>query len=315
MTKKGKFIACIDLELAWGYNKELLISGPKFKNRFQGIYGVRKTVDKLLIFLKNHNFPIVWAIVGHLFLDHCSGHSDMPQLFLKKLSKDWYYYDPCTDLRTDPLWYGRDIVEKIRDVETPHEVASHSFSHIDFSIKECTYKVAKAEIEKSISVMNNLGIEPTSFVFPYDQVSYLDILYKNGFKAFRGPIPDAVEVFKRRRPLYQLVKKVTPKIPPVVNVEFTDGLLNIPGCMFFKPLGLQSIQTIYNKALEGINRSVNQGKIFYIYIHGHNLSENRDLLIAFQSTIKYVDELRRRGLVEICTMKTLAEKVAKELVK
>ncbi len=313
MNEKGKFIACIDLELAWGYNKELLTDGPRIKNRLGNMYRVRDTVDKLLTFLKNHNFPIVWAVVGHLFLDRCRGHPQLPKPFLEEPLKDWYYYDPCTDLETDPLWYGRDIVEKICNDEIPHEIASHSFGHIDLSTKECTFEVAKADVEESLRVMRGLGIRPTSFVFPYDNVSYLDILYQKGFKAYRGPIPDVAEGLSKRGPLYRFVKKVVPKTPHVVNVEFTEGLLNIPGCLFFKPLGLQSVKNVYSSTIEGIQKSVHQGKIFQIYTHGHNLAENRNLFKAFQSTLKYVDELRRRGSVEVYTMQTLTHKIFKKL--
>jgi hypothetical protein len=55
-----------------------------------------------------------WAIVGHLFLDHCEKEDGIPHKDMPRFTDGWYSCDPCTGIHKDPLYYGRDIIEKIR---------------------------------------------------------------------------------------------------------------------------------------------------------------------------------------------------------
>ena len=60
-------------------------------------------------------------MVGHLFLDACDGlHHD-----LYEETQSWHSYDPGSDIHSDPLSYGRDLIEAIVGNKVEHEIGYH----------------------------------------------------------------------------------------------------------------------------------------------------------------------------------------------
>ena len=171
------FIISLDTELIWGYVaypslKEVSLMKSDDKK-------VRGCIDILLNLFKKHNIPATWAVVGHLFLDHCECEDGIPHKDMPRFKDDWYSTDPCTDIQKDPLYYGRDIVDKILSNRIEHEIGYHSFSHVVFS--ECSRKVAEAEIKMVNKLAKEFGITLKSFVFPENKVGHIDVLRENGF--------------------------------------------------------------------------------------------------------------------------------------
>ena len=139
---KPIFIISLDTELIWGniaYPSSETVSLMKKDSK-----KVRGCIDILLNLFEKYNIPATWAIVGHLFLDHCECEDGIPHQDMPRFKEEWYSSDPCTDIQKDPLYYGKDIVEKILSNRIEHEVGCHSFSHVIFS--ECSREVAEAEI-------------------------------------------------------------------------------------------------------------------------------------------------------------------------
>lgn len=118
------FIISLDVELLCG-----IINDPESRSKKKHINLLnnddtkgRGCIDVLLNILERHNIPATWAIVGHLFLDHCKKEDGIPHKDMPRFKPDWYSADPCTDLQKDPLYYGRDIVEKILSNRIEHEI-------------------------------------------------------------------------------------------------------------------------------------------------------------------------------------------------
>ncbi|HJH26326.1 MAG TPA: hypothetical protein C5S37_06005 [Methanophagales archaeon] len=176
------FIISLDTELIWGIvhtdvDASLLINDKK---------QCRGAIDTLLNIFEKHNIPATWAVVGHLFLDHCEKEDGIPHRSMPRFKDDWYSCDPCTDIQRDPLFYGKDIIEKILSSSVRHEIGYHSFSHVIFS--ECIREVAEAEIKEGIKLAKEFGVTLKSFVFPQDKIGHLDILKENGFRIYRSRI-------------------------------------------------------------------------------------------------------------------------------
>ena len=108
---KPIFIISLDTELLWGYagyplNEVIsLMKNDDTK--------VRGCIEPLLSLFEKHNIPATWAVVGHLFLDSCKCEGGVPHRNMPRFKEDLYSSDSCTDIPTDPLYYGTDIVEKI----------------------------------------------------------------------------------------------------------------------------------------------------------------------------------------------------------
>src|ERR1700755_703840 len=96
---------------------------------------------------------------------------------------------PGPPLAAEPLWYGRDMVEKILAAEPKHDVGSHSFSHVIFGDAGCTREVAEAEVRKCVELAGAMGLKLESFVFPRNQLGHLDVLREQGFRITRGAAP------------------------------------------------------------------------------------------------------------------------------
>ena len=139
----------------------------------------RKAVLKILELAKKYQIPLTFGVVGHLFLKECQGqHFFVPSP--SWYQGDWYKKDPKTNFGENKIWYAPDLIEKIK--KEGHEIACHSFSHISFC--EATREVAEAEIKQSLKVARDCSITLETFIFPRNEVNYLDLLKKYNFKFF-----------------------------------------------------------------------------------------------------------------------------------
>ena len=87
------FIISLDTELLWGY-----IAQPPTLRRAISLMKnddkkVRGCIEILLNLFEKHNIPATWAIVGHLFLDHCEKEDGIPHKDMPRFKDDWYSSD------------------------------------------------------------------------------------------------------------------------------------------------------------------------------------------------------------------------------
>ena len=258
------FIISLDTELIWGYVAYLPSKAVSLMENDDT--KVRGCIDTLLNLFEKHNIPATWAVVGHLFLDHCecedgTSHKDMP-----RFKEDWYSTDPCTDIQRDPLYYGKDIVEKILSNQIEHEIGYHSFSHVVFS--ECSREVAEAEIKEGIKLAKEFGITFKSFVFPENKVGHVDVLKENGFKIYRGENLGRCDINQSF-----LIRKfnggIDKMIAPPAEPKWMDGIWEIPSSMSF--CDPQIKLSILPRAKLGLYRAIQSKKVFHVFLHPHNL--------------------------------------------
>src|SRR5438046_2770718 len=111
----GIFTISIDLELIWGTMDRAGI------DRFAPACRVEREVviDRLLDLFGKYDVSATWCIVGHLFLDRCSAngrkHPEIVRPRHSWMKSDWFANDPVGTEASDPLFYGRSLVEKIRN--------------------------------------------------------------------------------------------------------------------------------------------------------------------------------------------------------
>lgn len=306
------FIVSIDLELAWGFNYELL-KNSRIALKYVSIIKERsrRNVRTLLGYSERFNIPFTWGIVGHLFLPSCSrvsdslSHPDMPRPELDA-GKDWYANDPCSDLNASPSWYGSDLIEQILKSETKHEIASHSFSHVDFS--RCSREVALSEIRKCKEIMKEYNVEPKTFIFPEDKVGHLDILREEGFKLFRfKPEYPWHNVSLGRAParfltlLDSVQETVSPKVSEPIEAS---GLIGLPWSLLFQSSHQRAraidVVRLITAARRGVDKAVSENRIFHLTMHDY-LEDDR-LIYALSSVLSYVSKLRDRDRLHAETM-------------
>src|SRR5207244_13655857 len=181
-----------DFELAWAWREWGTARAEEVGLR------ERANVPVILELLDRLDIPITWATVGHLFLESCGAkkndlhHGNMPRrLYNGRWRGDWYQHDPATNLATHAAWYAPDLIRSIQVAKTPHEIGSHSFSHIEFSPECSTEDLVTAEILECQRSMGRFGIQPRTLVYPFNIMGhqYLPILARHGFTVVRHRDP------------------------------------------------------------------------------------------------------------------------------
>lgn len=296
--KKPIFMISLDLELGWGLNT---LNDFKFLNLMKN--NIRKTIFILINFFEKYKIPVTWAIVGHLFLDSCKNEKCLTQKNknIYNYNKE-YYHDPYTNINKDPLFYGKDIIERILANTINHDIGYHSFSHPIFT--RISRDMARDEIKEVINIGRNFDIKFKSFVYPKNEIAYVDILKEYGFKIYRGK---TAGLYNKKSNL--LKKKITGGIGKIiadpVEPKLVEGIWEIQGSMLF--YDSQIPRSLIPRAKIGLLRTLKNKKIFHIWLHPWNLLKNRRSINDIEIILKYIFNLKRKNKILVLTMKDLAE--------
>ena len=199
---KGIITFSADFEMAWAFR----YSKTQNHNASKLALQERENLPTLLNLFEKYNIPVTWATVGHLFLDKCSkntegkAHTEMPRpSFFENRnwsykSGDWYDHDPCSDVLKNPEWYASDLIDKIIVSKVPHEIACHTFSHIDCTYLNCSRELMDAELKmcKKLAIEKNISLK--SFVFPGGTFGNYESLIESGFVCYRKPMRNHIDI-------------------------------------------------------------------------------------------------------------------------
>lgn len=192
---KAVLIISCDFELIWAWRFT-----KRIKRNLQEAREIakreRENIPLILELCERFNIPITWAIVGHLFLESCSrenriAHQEMPRpgyfenKYWRFSSGDWFDADPCCNWQEALEWYAPDLIGKILNSKVKHEIACHTFSHIDCRQKVCPKEILKKEILKCKELASKYKVRLESFIFPGNFIGNLAVLKEEGFTAYR----------------------------------------------------------------------------------------------------------------------------------
>lgn len=314
-TLAGIFTISIDFELIWG---TLDRHGP------DGLLQLCETerlhvIDHLLNLFAEFDVSATWCIVGHLLLDRCRAeyglkHPEIVRPTHKWASKDWFLDDPCSSEGADPVFYGRSLVQKIRNCRPPQEIGCHTFSHVILGDNGCSRATAETEVQACLEAAQELGIEMRSFAFPRNRVGHLQVLRENGFTVFRGPELRWYENDRLPRKLKRMLRLLdilTARTPDTVAAELTQsGLWNVPASMLFTPShGIRQrlpVSLRVHRAKKGLDAAVREQRIFHLWFHPTDLAQNREAMLAgLRQVLEYSDRLRKRNQLRVLPMRAL----------
>jgi peptidoglycan/xylan/chitin deacetylase (PgdA/CDA1 family) len=200
--EKGIVVFSADFEMAWAFR----FSKTKQKEAVEKGLAERNNMPILLDLFDKYKIPVTWATVGHLFLEKCyrtgTGlpHPEMPRppFFENRnwsfKSGDWYSNDPCTDTLSDPAWYASDLIDQILGSKADHEIGCHTFSHIDFTYRNCPKLLADAELDACIKLAVDKSIRLKSIVFPGGTFGNFESLKERGIICYRKPMKHHIEI-------------------------------------------------------------------------------------------------------------------------
>ena len=291
--RRGIVVMSADFEMAWAFR----YSKQRSQHAVEIGLQERKNVPVILNLLDTYQIPCTWSTVGHLMLDSCrktngSIHSDMPRpaYFENKNwcfhSGDWYQHDPGSDYQKDPAWYAPDLVEQIIQAQVSHEIGCHTFSHIDFTNEHCPPDLARAEISRCKELAARMGIQLRSMVFPGGTEGNRQVLKEQGFWCYRKPMDFEIDM-------------------PYVD-EY--GLVAIPSSYGMeKPSYNWSAKTCFEIVKSYLDKAAATRKVCHLWFHPS--MHPWYLEKVFPRILKYIDEQRMVGLIDVYTMSDLASNI------
>lgn len=247
------------------------------------------------IFCISIDFELLWGRLDQPNLDFFKRRIPKERVAIDKLLNLFKRYKIPTTWATVGKIYekgdlnlsGLDITRKIEKVKD-QEIGSHSYTHAIFS------KITKNEAVKEFNKFKR-----KSFVFPQNKIKYLTELKNAGFKSYRGPDDNELEL-------------LVPRIPPVHVPTIKNNILNIQGSMYFvsgrglKRFIPQGVR--YFKSRLGIDNAIKQQKVFHLWFHPMDfVDDSQKLFTDFEKILKYASYKMSQGKLQILNMGQIVE--------
>jgi len=287
---RGQLIISIDLELAWGVWDHPTPEGLRFAAEDE-----RTICASLVDMLDRHQIPVTWAIVAAL-LDEASAAA-------RPGGKQ--------------CWYAPDVIERIVNAKSRHEIGSHGGRHRYFD--RMAPAQAREDLEFARAQHRVHALQFDAFVFPRNSIGHLDVLRDTGLITFRGPdlgwFMAAGAAGRMASRTANFVDKMLPIAPtPVVARQNDEGLVDIPGSMLLLARNgarrfVFAAATRAKLAL-GLARSRDRKGIFHLWFHPSNFYYRRDEQLATLAWfLEQAADQASRGDLEILTMGECARRL------
>ena len=302
----GAFVISLDYELLWG------VWDVTTREKYGAhITGVREVIPALLNAFDIHNIKATFAIVGILFT------KDKEELTSFIPDKKPAYSNPEYNVyikefatignneKDDPYHFGYSLFEKIR--QSPHEIATHTFSHY-FCLEEGqSVEEFDADIKAAVKIAEANNINISSLVFPRNQINeiYLPVLVNNGIRVYRGN-PESW-IYKPRKfsaevPFIRLCRLLDTYFPISGNNTFAitkdAGLpVNIPASRFLKPYNkklawLEKLKL--RRIMNEMTHAAKKKELYHLWWHPHNfginIKENMENLTVLLNHYEFLHE-------------------------
>jgi hypothetical protein len=289
---RAAVVVSCDFELGWAFRHGRR-QGDAPERANQKARQTRLNLPVLLEMFDAYQTPVTWATVGHLFLNSCQKEDGQPHRNLPRppyfenehwsfQTGDWYDADPCSDLKSAPEWYAPDLIENILAARVKHEIACHTFSHIDCSDGVCPPEVLSSELSVCQNLAAKSGINLKSFVFPGNFAGNYSILKDCGFTNYRSQL------------------QVNLGVPALDRV----GLCAIPGGIFWEIEPGWRVKEWVHVLQHCVDLALQKNLVFHLWFHPS--CEDVNIRQVFPDVLAYIHE--RREELWMVTMKELSER-------
>jgi hypothetical protein len=305
---RGRLVISIDVEVGWGTCDRAMT--PRHRRALER---ERDIVERVLALFARYEVRASWAVVGHLLLERCRSrdgrfHPEIPRPIIRGEQRDWFAAHPLNG--ADPLWYGRDLVERILAATPVQEIASHSFCHVPYAEEGTTPEAVRADLAAARRCHVAMGLPFTTFVFPRNHVGYRALLAEAGITVYRGrpggrPSPIRSRLLRRLAAFFYFLAPVAAR---VVDAGIDDaGLVNVPQSMaLYTRTGLASVvasRSLVRKATRALDRAAAERRIFHLWFHPSNLAHRTAAQLAvLEGILRHAARLRDGGRLEVSSL-------------
>jgi len=310
LFERGVVILSLDTEQIWGYLD--LLNEPQFRCRYPDTLAVHET---LLARLRAAGVSATWFIVGGMTLDGSHGGQDRR---MAGLPIDWTARIPKGSEMTNPLWYRRSFVERLRVACPCQEIGLHGgLTHFIWTDARATREVLQWELAEGVKALERALVRPRSFSFGREQEACHELLPAHGIRTYRGRTATLAHRLGATLPgallrVFGELACATP--PPVWPHETLPGLWNIPSSLFLYPIGpsrakFVALRTRVERFSRGVEAAARYRGIFHFCLHPENLAESHHGFSMFDDILERLIRSRDRGDVEILTMGEMAARM------
>jgi peptidoglycan/xylan/chitin deacetylase (PgdA/CDA1 family) len=186
MNHNGCLVISLDFELLWG-----VFDKVDYSEKQTYFQDTRKIIPEILALFLEYDIHCTWATVGMLFNENWEEWqknipNQLPEYKNHKLSAYNYGKTIFTE-KSEFCCFSKELIQQIHGT-TGQEIGTHTYSHYYCLEEGQTLETFKADLEKSIKMAQQLGIELKSLVFPRNQFNedYLKVCYELGIKNVRS---------------------------------------------------------------------------------------------------------------------------------
>jgi peptidoglycan/xylan/chitin deacetylase (PgdA/CDA1 family) len=312
---------------------------PTEREKRRARYGWRRLVD----LFETYDVPATWAVVGRLFTE-TDEMEDRPteSWFTEEAATAFDDVDRTVDDRRilSRSLSGVSLIKALLESNPEHDIGCHSYSHPRFS--NITREQADAELTAAALAMAEWGIEPRSFVYPFNAVAHRGALVDNGYICYRETldpgvgqerptpdrppyhpfevVPESVKwwagwALDRLSEAYDSVISDTP--PPLVEPTVQDnGLIAVPASLpqlYRMPLPVRQVVRsrrgcpVERIVKRGIDTAIEEDGIFHFWFHPGDFDVEADFQ-SLASILEYTADRRAAGDLQTRTMAEIADR-------
>lgn len=185
-SKNGFLVISLDFELLWG-----VFDKVDYKEKEIYFRNTRRVIPEILGLFSEYKIHSTWATVGMLFNKNWEEWKEnSPNILPKYMNSDLSAYDYGKSIKspeTEFYCFAKDLIQQIQN--TPdQEIGTHTYSHYYCLEEGQTLASFKVDLEKSIKIAKQMGIELKSLVFPRNQFNeaFLKVCYDFGIENVRS---------------------------------------------------------------------------------------------------------------------------------
>jgi len=206
------------------------------------------------------------------------------------------------------------MVEAIAHCPVPQEIATHTFSHVEFGSPALTSLRARQELEMSRKLISDLGGEMRSIVFPRGGNGHLDSVRDTGIQVYREADVSGYEHLSGlRRKLAHFSSELFALTPPTVLPQRDcEGLIVLRSSMLYNRRGrfrqLIPMRQRVLRAVRGLRQAVRRREVFLLWTHPADFADSlQPMLGAFARICEYAAKLREEGKLSIVPLADVAD--------
>lgn len=186
------------------------------------------------------------------------------------------------------------VISNILQVEQDHEIASHSFAHLDFS--KISRREALNDIENWKKVANEWTEDYNTFIFPKNNIDHVNAVAKSDFEVFRGS--DLGSISAEGLGLYDIMNRV---IPPGITIDYEKAIPGVHSSAKITDVHLPYL--LYNRIKIGIEQAVRNDETLHFIMHPWDLVIYPKFKPVIRETVQLVSSYRDNNI----DIKTISE--------